>query len=64
MVGRPKNPDALVPLEVGLQAKAMKYIDILSKKGGFGSTRPEVIRFCVWHVIHDLIEKKRLPEID
>jgi hypothetical protein len=62
-MGRPKNPDALVRVEVGLTTKALKYLDILKDKEGFGASRPEVIRYCIWQVINHLIEVKRLPEL-
>jgi|HubBroStandDraft_1064217.scaffolds.fasta_scaffold19427_4 hypothetical protein len=61
-MGRPKSPDALIPIEIGLTAKTLKYIDMLMEKDGFGFSRPEVVRYCIWQVLHKLIEVKRLPE--
>ena len=47
-----------------MTAKALKYLDMLKEKDGFGSSRPEIIRNFVWKEIHRLIEVKRLPEIE
>jgi hypothetical protein len=62
-VARPRNPHALIRTEVGFTAKTLKYLDMLKEKDGFGASRPEVIRYCVWQEIHRLIEAKRLPDL-
>jgi hypothetical protein len=61
---RPRSPDALVPLEVGFTPKAIKYLDALREKDGFGSSRPDIIRSFVWKEINRLIEMGRLKEIE
>lgn len=63
-MARPRSPDAFVPIEIGLEPKAIKYLDVLKEKGGFGSSRPEIVRSFVWKEIHRLIEVARLKEIE
>jgi hypothetical protein len=63
-MARPRNPEALVPIEVGLSPKAIKYLDILREKDGFGSSRPDIIRSFLWKEINRLIETNRLKEIE
>lgn len=61
-MGRPRNPDALIPLEVGFTPKTIKYIDALKEMEGFGNSRPEIVRNFVWKEINRLIEARRLKE--
>lgn len=62
-MGRHKKPDAFIPTEVGLTSKTLKYLDLLVEKDGFGVSRPDVIRYCIWQELHRLIEAKRLPDL-
>jgi hypothetical protein len=62
-MARPRNPEATVLIEVGLTPKAIKYLDTLKEKDGFGSSRADIIRTFVWKEINRLIEVKRLDEI-
>ncbi len=62
-MARPRNPEQTVVLEVGFTPKAIKYLDMLKEKEGFGSSRADVVRNMVWKEIHRLIEVKRLDEI-
>lgn len=64
MSGRPKNKEEHPAVEVTLSPKLLKYIDILKEKEGFGNSRPDVIRECVWKEVNRLIEVGRLKEIE
>jgi hypothetical protein len=63
-MARPRNLEPTVVIEVGLPPKAVKYLDMLKDKEGFGSSRPEIIRGFVWREINRLIEVGRLEEIE
>ena len=63
-MARPRNPEATVLIEVGLSPKAIKYLDELKAKEGFGASRAEIVRKFVWDSINHLIEVKRLNELD
>lgn len=62
-MGRPKNAESTVLVEVGFTPKAIKYLDLLKEKDGFGNSRSEIIRNFVWKELHRLIEMKRLDEL-
>ena len=64
MVGRPRNPESSVPVEVSLTPKTIKYLDTLRGKEGFGYSRQEIIRNFIWIEINRLIEAGRLNEIE
>jgi hypothetical protein len=63
-MARPRNPDATVLVEVGLTPKAVRYLDTLKDKDGFGASRAEIIRNFIWKEINRLIEENRLKEIE
>jgi hypothetical protein len=63
-MARPKNPEETIIVEVGLSPKAVKYLDTLKAKDGFGASRAEIIRKFVWDSINHLIEVRRLSELD
>ena len=63
-MARPKNTEATVYFEVGFSPKAVRYLDLLKGKDGFGSSRADITRSFVWKEINRLIEVKRLDEIE
>jgi len=63
-MARPRNPEPTVLLEVGFTPKAVKYLDLLKEKDGFGTSRADIIRSFVWKEINRLIEVKRLDQIE
>jgi len=63
-MARPRNPEATVLVEVGFTPKAIKYLDLLKEKDGFGTSRADIIRNFVWKEINRLIEEQRLSEIE
>jgi hypothetical protein len=63
-MARPRNSEASVVVEVTIPPKLVRYLDALKDKGGFGVSRPDVVREFVWKEVNRLIEVGRLEEIE
>jgi hypothetical protein len=61
-MGRPKNEEDKITVELQLPAKLVGYLDELKEKQGFGETRQEIIKNFAWDRINQLILEKRLKE--
>jgi hypothetical protein len=59
-VGRPRNTEASIKIEVLVSPKLAKYLDTLKVEEAFGNSRPEIIRNFVWKEVNRLIEVGRL----
>jgi hypothetical protein len=61
-MGRPRNTELSTPLEVAMPQKLLDYLDSLHTKGGFGSSRADIVRNFTWKEVNRLIEVGRLNE--
>ena len=61
-MGRPKNEQAKVTVELQATRKLVAYLDELRKMEGFGESRQEIVKNFVWAAINKLILEKRLKQ--
>ena len=59
-MARPKNAHEPITIEFAGTPKLAKYLDVLVRDEGFGSSRAEVARNFVWKEVNRLIEAGRL----
>jgi hypothetical protein len=59
-MGRPKNNEKKVTIEIQASPKMIAYLDQIRKMEEFGETRQEIVKRFVWDGIRNLLPERRL----
>ena len=61
-MGRPKNEQGKITIEIQVTSKLVEYLDELKSMEGFGESRQEIVKNFVWTAVNKLILEKRLEQ--